>query len=89
MCTLKLTDGFPVQRVCAWFAAFRALNAGAFAQLHRDAVAALSQLKKNKGLGPNGKHFIDTALDEWLLTCGDEGAGSLANVGHRWRGRAE
>jgi hypothetical protein len=81
MCALKLKNPIPLPRIVAWFSAFRAKNADAFASMHKSAVAACRKLSESD-LGVNGHAFLDTPLDEWLLTCGElciSNAGSKDN----------
>lgn len=70
MCTLSLKKAFPLQRVSAWFAAFRAVNAEAIASLAAAAALECKRLSPTD-LGDNGRDFLSTPLNEWFLTAAE------------------
>ena len=70
MCTLSLKKAFPLRRVSAWFAAFRAANAETFAALAAAAAAECRRLSAQE-LGDNGRDFLQTPLNEWALTAAE------------------
>ena len=70
MCTLSLREKFPLARVRAWFAAFRAVNGQPFSMMAAAAAAASRRLSPDD-LGSNGAAFLDTPMSQWLLTCGE------------------
>jgi hypothetical protein len=70
MCALSVQAPLPLPRLVAWFAAFRAVNAQALAELNSAAKVAVRKLAVGD-VAQNGDHFLQTDFDEWFLTCGE------------------